>query len=171
MLFNFRQVRASTSSTSPYWVSETSRSDWLVTTVEEVIKDRLSSSLIIELLVFCCLERKPLFSGKYTISLGLHKKTWANGKKEVIEKEIPIITAINIFLIYTLAFIISCTNFFVEQVKHRWNIKNLTKEPLACRTPVGPYNWPLNPIQCPGLTVSFPIFTFVLIDLLSLVKW
>jgi len=87
--------------------------------VEEVIKERLSSSLIIELLVFCCLERKPLFSGKYTISLGLHKKTWANGKKEVIEKEIPIITAINIFLIYTLAFIISCTNFFVEQVKHR----------------------------------------------------
>ena len=26
-------------------------------------------------------------------------------------------------------------------------------------------------IQCPGLTLSFPTFTFVLIDLWSLVKW
>ena len=42
---------------------------------------------------------------------------------------------------------------------------------LACRIPVGPYNWPLNPIQYPGLTVSFRNFIFVLIDLLSPVKW
>ena len=40
-----------------------------------------------------------------------------------------------------------------------------------CRTPVEPYIWPLNPIQYPGLTVCFQIFTFVLIDLLSPVKW
>ena len=38
-------------------------------------------------------------------------------------------------------------------------------------TPVEPYIWPLNPIQYPGLTVCFQIFTFVLIDLLSPVKW
>ena len=48
---------------------------------------------------------------------------------------------------------------------------NQTKEPMACRTPVEPGTWPLNPIQYPGLTVSFRTFTFVLIDLLSPVKW
>ena len=37
--------------------------------------------------------------------------------------------------------------------------------------PYGPYNWPLNPIQYPVLTVSFQTFTFVLIDLLFPVKW
>ena len=31
--------------------------------------------------------------------------------------------------------------------------------------------WPLNPIQYPVLTVFFRTFTFVLIDLLSPVKW
>ena len=48
-----------------------------------------------------------------------------------------------------------------EQNLQMHKVQNQTKEPLACRTPVGPYNWPLNPIQCPGLTT----FTFVLIDL------
>ena len=32
---------------------------------------------------------------------------------------------------------------------------------------MGPYNYPLSPIQYPGITVIFKTFTFVLIDLLS----
>ena len=49
--------------------------------------------------------------------------------------------------------------------------KELDHEALGMSDPCGTLPWPLNPMQCPGLTVSFPTFTFVLIDLLSLVKW
>ena len=49
-------------------------------------------------------------------------------------------------------------------------IINLDQGALGMSDPCGTLQLPLNPIQCPGLTVSFPTFTFVLIDLLSLVK-
>ena len=51
-------------------------------------------------------------------------------------------------------------------------IQKLDQGALCMSDPCGTLPlWPLNPMQCPGLTVSFPTFTFVLIDLLSLVKW
>ena len=50
-------------------------------------------------------------------------------------------------------------------------LKKLDQGALSMSDPCGTLPlWPLNPMQCPGLTVSFPTFTFVLIDLLSLVK-
>ena len=88
--------------------------------------------------------------------------TLARSSEQFLEKRIFLDnTAASIF-VYIL----------VELTNTVFDIKfNYTNEPLACRTPVVPNNWPLNPIQCPGITVSLPTFTFVLIDLLSLVKW
>ena len=60
------------------------------------------------------------------------------------------------------------TNEVVDDVK-KVAMEGVDKEnkQVACRTPVGPYNYPLSPIQYPGITVIFKTFTFVLIDLLS----
>ena len=54
----FRQVHASIFSTSPYWVSETSRSDWLVTPVGEVNCRTSLLALAFAIIAFMLLSRQ-----------------------------------------------------------------------------------------------------------------